>query len=203
MSSKYFSLLFLRSVLEVSLQNVAAALTAIFPLAVLFQAPLIALQAAMPSQDLASATAAYALFRTLGKLRERSITSTIDKMLAGAAMGVSIGGAIYSSTLLKRIHNVSGYTLTASNANNALSVNVGALSRIVDPTTREQVLYAFTKSISAIWIFDTCIVFLGLILDCFLKQYTLKRPVNRSTVTPAVAEEGESKISQEPTKETR
>ena len=58
----------------------------------LFQTPLIALQAAMPSRDMATATGSLVLFRLLG-----------------SATGVAIGGTILNNQLAERLSDISGF----------------------------------------------------------------------------------------------
>src|SRR5437667_5389679 len=61
----------------------------------LFQTPLIALQAAMPSRDMAVATGALVLFRLLG-----------------SATGVAIGGTVLNNQLAQRLSDLSSYMPT-------------------------------------------------------------------------------------------
>lgn len=60
-----------------------------FGIGVLFQAPLIAVQAAMPLKDMATATATFGLIRTLG-----------------GTVGISVGQAILSSVCNPRVQYV-------------------------------------------------------------------------------------------------
>lgn len=65
----------------------------------LFQAPLIALQAAMPIKDMATSTGAFGLTRSLG-----------------GTIGISVGGAIVGSQLNSRLSSVAGYTQPAGSS---------------------------------------------------------------------------------------
>ncbi|KDQ16128.1 hypothetical protein BOTBODRAFT_107517 [Botryobasidium botryosum FD-172 SS1] len=96
----------------------------------LFQTPLIGLQAAMPIQDMPLTTTTFGLLRTLG-----------------GTIGISIGQAIYTSFIKRRIAKINGFTISQSQ----LTGDVHGLSQISDPVIRQQVLHAFTKSISDIW----------------------------------------------------
>ncbi|KAF7790211.1 hypothetical protein EIP86_001163 [Pleurotus ostreatoroseus] len=71
----------------------------------LFFPPLIAVQAAMPGKDMATSTA------TLGLLRQ-----------LGSTIGVSIGQAIWSSELRKRIVHIQGFNIDMSSGNLADSI---------------------------------------------------------------------------------
>jgi hypothetical protein len=87
----------------------------------LFQSPLIALQAAMPSRDMAVATGALVLFRLLG-----------------SATGVALGGTILNNQLTKRLGAIPGFVSSPV----ALQEQI---SNLVDlpPALREQVLSAY------------------------------------------------------------
>jgi EmrB/QacA subfamily drug resistance transporter len=124
----------------------------------LFQTPLIGLQAAMPIKDMATSTATFGFIRTLG-----------------ATVGISIGQAIYSSTLRKKIARIPNVGIDTSPA--ALSQSVRQLKNIPDPVTRAAVIDAYAKSISTIWLVMTPILGACIIMVLFLRQYTLKRTI--------------------------
>ena len=85
----------------------------------LFQTPLIALQAAMPSRDMAVATGALVLFRLLG-----------------SATGVAIGGTILNNELGKRL---SDSNFTPMN----LRGDIQSLIHLDPPELRDRVLSAY------------------------------------------------------------
>jgi hypothetical protein len=87
----------------------------------LFQAPLIALQAAMPTRDMAVATGSMVLFRLLG-----------------SATGIAIGGTILNNQLAIRLAVVPGYH--TSN----IEGNVQGLANL-DPAIQPLVLTAYAK----------------------------------------------------------
>ncbi|KDQ16129.1 hypothetical protein BOTBODRAFT_31195 [Botryobasidium botryosum FD-172 SS1] len=124
----------------------------------LFQTPLIGLQAAMPIQDMPMTTTTFGLLRTLG-----------------GTIGISVGQAIYTSFLKRRLVNISGFTVSQSQLTN----DVRGLSQIPDPVVRQQVLHAFTKSLSDIWIVYTPILFAGLLIVLVIRGYSLKRIIVR------------------------
>lgn len=87
----------------------------------LFQTPLIALQAAMPSRDMAVATGTMVLFRLLG-----------------SATGVAMGGSILDNQLSSRLAGISGQSSTFN------LEDVNSLSTLPQPT-QSQVLSAFAS----------------------------------------------------------
>lgn len=103
------------------------------------------LQAAMPAKDMATATATLGLLRTIG-----------------GTVGISAGGAIYISFLRRRLDKISGYD-AASIPNGALINNVGSLTQIQPQNVQDEVIAAYAKSISSIWLVCTPMVFVGLI----------------------------------------
>ncbi|KAI9446080.1 MFS general substrate transporter [Lactarius indigo] len=129
----------------------------------LFQTPLIALQAAMPLKDMATSTGAFNFLRTLG-----------------GAVGISIGQAIYTSILkrkIDRIPDLSGFDTSPA----ALARSVKKLKNLPQPK-RGQIIHAYAQSISAIWAFNAPVVGVGFIMVLFIKAYTLKRTIIRGGV---------------------
>ncbi|KAI0064575.1 MFS general substrate transporter [Artomyces pyxidatus] len=135
----------------------------------LFQTPLIALQAAMPLKDMATSTATFGFIRTLG-----------------GTVGISIGQAIYSGILQKKIRKLGNVDFDTSPA--ALSESVRRLKDISDPVARKEIIHAYTQSISTIWIVNAPLIGVGLILVLFLKAYTLKRNTVREGAPAADVE---------------
>jgi len=86
----------------------------------LFQTPLIALQAAMPSRDMATATGSLVLFRLLG-----------------SATGVAIGGTILNNQLASRLLDVTDFIPMN------LEGNVQQLSFLTPVDLRDRVLTAY------------------------------------------------------------
>ncbi|KAK4703919.1 hypothetical protein P7C70_g2297, partial [Phenoliferia sp. Uapishka_3] len=141
----------------------------------LFQVPLVALQASVPIADMTTATASLGLVRQLG-----------------GTIGISIGGAIYASELKQRLVGISGYTL--ADAGSAIAGNVEGLSKLEPIELRNQVLHAFTRSISTIWIVTAPLVTVGFILSLFLKHYSLQRNIIKAE---AVGKEAPAPVSSE------
>ncbi|KAG1756595.1 MFS general substrate transporter [Suillus paluster] len=126
----------------------------------LFQTPLIGIQAAMPIKDMATSTGAFVFLRTLG-----------------GTVGITIGEAIISSVLQQKIRGIQGLTIDTSTA--GLNDSVRQISSISDPTVRNEVMHAYTQSISTVWLVNTPLAAFGLFLVLFIRGYTLKRTVIR------------------------
>ncbi|GJE93247.1 MFS general substrate transporter [Phanerochaete sordida] len=122
----------------------------------LFFPPIILMQAAMPVRDMATSTA------TLGLLRQ-----------LGSTVGVAVGQTIWSTALRKKLALIPGAAVDTSSANLADSIRqINALEPLA---LRRAVQHAYTKSVALIWIVDTPLVGLCMVLVLFLKHYTLKR----------------------------
>ncbi|KAJ7741549.1 major facilitator superfamily domain-containing protein [Mycena maculata] len=126
----------------------------------LFQTPLIGLQAAMPIKDMATSTSTYGFIRTLG-----------------GTVAIAMGQAIISSTLRKKINAISNLTLSIDTSPASLSENVLNLKHIADPVQRAEVIHAYARSISMIWLVVTPIGGAGLVLALFIRRYTLSRTI--------------------------
>lgn len=122
----------------------------------LFQLPLTALQAAMPLKDMATSTGAFGFLKTMG-----------------GTVGISIGQAIYTSILKRKINRMPELSRFDTSPA-ALSESVRTLQRLPEPE-RAQIIHAYAQSISAIWVFNTPIVGVGFIMVLFIKAYSLKR----------------------------
>ncbi|KAG2078130.1 MFS general substrate transporter [Suillus decipiens] len=127
----------------------------------LFQTPLIGLQAAMPLKDMATSTSAFMFLRTLG-----------------GTIGITIGEAIISSVLQQKLRGIQGLTINTSPA--ALNDSIRQISSIANPTVRNEVMHAYSQSISTIWLVNTPLAAFGLFLVMFIRSYTLERTIIRS-----------------------
>ncbi|KAK4049440.1 hypothetical protein OIV83_004173 [Microbotryomycetes sp. JL201] len=119
----------------------------------LFQSPYIAIQAAMPIKDMATSTSTIGLLRSLG-----------------GTIGVSVGGAIYTSELTRRLTRI-GYDVSEG----MLTGQVAGLDKIEPVEYRLSVQHAFTRSISTIWVVAAPILFVGFLLCFPMKHYSLER----------------------------
>ncbi|EGN93322.1 hypothetical protein SERLA73DRAFT_189897 [Serpula lacrymans var. lacrymans S7.3] len=126
----------------------------------LFQSPLIGVQAAMPIKDMATSTGTFMFLRTLG-----------------GTVGITIGEAIIASSLQKRVRDIPGLTIDTSAA--ALNDSVRKLSQIANITQRNELMHAYARSISTIWLVNTPLSAAGLIMVLFIRGYSLKRAVVR------------------------
>ncbi|KAJ7449942.1 major facilitator superfamily domain-containing protein [Mycena latifolia] len=146
-----------------------AAKEAVYPLVAalgvgcLFQTPLIGLQAAMPIKDMATSTSTYGFIRTLG-----------------GTVAIAMGQAIISSTLRKKIAQIPNLTLNINTSPASLSQNVVNLKFISDPVQRAEVIHAYARSISMIWLVVTPILGAGCVLTLLLRRYTLERTIVRN-----------------------
>ncbi|KAG2137516.1 MFS general substrate transporter [Suillus clintonianus] len=127
----------------------------------LFQTPLIAIQAAMPIKDMATSTGALIFLRTIG-----------------SAVGITIGEAVISNVLQQKLRGIQGLTIDTSAA--ALNDSIRQISSISNPTVRNEVMHAYSRSISTIWLVITPLSAFGLLLVLFIRNYTLERTIIRS-----------------------
>ncbi|KAF7354722.1 Membrane transporter [Mycena sanguinolenta] len=148
-------------------ERTSIALQIIYPLiaglglGALFVPPLIGLQAAMPVKDMATSSTTLGLFRSLG--------STI---------GISVGQAIWSAVVRQRLAKISGVTINLSGG--ALADSARQIESITPDSVRLQVLHAYTKGVSAIWLANTPIICVCFVAALFLKKYSLKRKIIRA-----------------------
>ncbi|KAG1803695.1 MFS general substrate transporter [Suillus plorans] len=126
----------------------------------LFQTPLVAVQAAMPIKDMATSTGAFVFLRTLG-----------------GTIGITIGETILSSVLQQKLRGIQGLTMDTSAA--ALNDSVRQISSISNPAVRNEVMHAYSRSISTIWLVNTPLSAFGLFLVLFIRGYTLERTIIR------------------------
>ncbi|KAI5118065.1 hypothetical protein M0805_006328 [Coniferiporia weirii] len=134
----------------------------------LFQPPLIGLQASMPLKDMATSTATFTLIRTLG-----------------GTVGISVGDTIFSTQVAQRLAKIPGYTATSGSAITSYT----GLSKIEPESLRQQVLHAYTRSLATIYIVAVPLAFVGLLLTLMLREYSLKRTVDRGAQKPDAPKE--------------
>ncbi|KAH9842760.1 major facilitator superfamily domain-containing protein [Rhodofomes roseus] len=123
----------------------------------------------MPLKDMATTTATFGFIRLLG-----------------GTLGVTIGDAILSGVLQRKVKDIPGLDINVSASN--LNQFVPQIGSISDMPTRIALMKAYCEAISTIWIVDTPIVGVGFILVLFLRGYTLKRNVVRGSQQPNVAD---------------
>ncbi|KAI0759340.1 MFS amino acid permease [Irpex lacteus] len=135
----------------------------------LFFPPLLLIQAAMPSKDMATATA------TLGLLRQ-----------LGSTVGIAVGQAIWSTQLRTKLAAIPNIGLDTSSSN--LADSIRQIQHLEPASLRQAVQHAYTKSISVIWIVDTPLLGVAFALSLLLKQYSLKRTTAQHDQPQAVAD---------------
>ncbi|KAI8980783.1 MFS general substrate transporter [Trametes punicea] len=122
----------------------------------LFAVPLIGLQMIMPPKDIATSTGAFGFLRQLG-----------------GTIGISIGQAILSSTLRRKVSKIPGLMFDTSPA--ALAQGVRQLRDIPNVAQRDAVIHAYAQSISEIWLAMTPILGAGFLLALTLRRSSFKR----------------------------
>jgi EmrB/QacA subfamily drug resistance transporter len=127
----------------------------------LFQAPLLALQANLKQEDIATGTA------TLGFLR----------MLA-AGISVVVGQVIYQSDIQKKTGTFIAVGIPTTLANKLADGSSVSATFIIQGLTKAQQLVvkaAITNSLSKIWIFYTAVSFAGLVACLGIRKKTLSK----------------------------
>ncbi|KAG9318906.1 MFS amino acid permease [Chiua virens] len=155
----------------------------------LFQAPLIALQAAMPIKDMATASSGFMFVRTVG-----------------GAVGISLGEAIIGNVLPKKLADIPNFASLGLGTTTAeLNDSIRLVHLIPDATLRDAVLHAWSQAIGTMWIMCTFLAGFSLILSLFLREYSLDRKVVRTgeAKTPGDVEKGAEEESPNDEEEIR
>ncbi|KAF8550441.1 MFS amino acid permease [Imleria badia] len=125
----------------------------------LFQIPIVAIQAAMPLKDMATATSGFMFLRVLG-----------------GAVGLAMGDAIIANVLPKKLAAIPNIaSLGIGDTITVLNENIGMVHLIPDVTLRNAVLHAWASSIATIWMVATILVGVALILTLFLREHSVDR----------------------------
>ncbi|KAG6370062.1 MFS general substrate transporter [Boletus reticuloceps] len=125
----------------------------------LYQVPIVALQAAMPTEDMATATSAYMFLRLLG-----------------AAVGLAVDEAIIASVLPKKLAAIPNIdSLGLGNKITSLNDNIKKVHLISDVALRDAVLHAWARSIATVWMVATGMAGVALISTLFLREYSMDR----------------------------
>jgi len=141
----------------------------------LFQVPLVALQAAMPMKDMATASSAFMFLRTVG-----------------GAVGIAIGESIIATVLMREVDKIPNFASLGLGTTIAeLNNNVGLVHSISDVTVRNAVYQAWSDAIGTIWIASAPIAGFTLILSLFMREYSMNRKIVRDgEITTAVELDG-------------
>ena len=129
----------------------------------LFEPPLIALQAMTTQEDIATAIGTLAFVRNL--------STSLAAVIGGVVFqnGMNLQGPTLRSAGLPRdiLEGLSGASAAA---------NVGVIiSKLPDPAQKLLVREAFAFSLRNLWILCTCMIFCGLLFSLFIKKKTLSR----------------------------
>ncbi|KAI1802439.1 MFS general substrate transporter [Daldinia bambusicola] len=129
--------------------------------ALLFQAPMIAIQNTVSQADTASATSALGFIRNLA-----------------TSLSIVVGGVVFQNSMNNRQSSLvtaglDGHILEALSGNQA-AANVEIVQSIQDPTQRQVVLDAFSWSIRNMFILYTAVSALTVVASVFIKHRQLR-----------------------------
>ncbi|KAL8886471.1 MAG: hypothetical protein Q9215_005828 [Flavoplaca cf. flavocitrina] len=128
----------------------------------LFEPPLIAIQAHVSQDDTATATATYGF-----------------TMNMAMSISIVVGGVIFQNSMHNR-----GSTLSAAGLSSEIvhkfagddaAANVGIISTVADAAQELAIKEAFAWSLRNMWILYTCVSFLGIIASIFLEKKELSK----------------------------
>lgn len=128
----------------------------------LFEPPLIALQALVSQDDTATATATLGFFRNLA-----------------TSFSIVIGGVVFQSGMQLQVPKLRMAGLSAEiiqqvSAGNA-AANVMVIGTISDPAQQLAVKEAFAFSLRNMWILYTCVSAVGLLASAFIAKQALSK----------------------------
>jgi len=128
----------------------------------LFEPPLIALQALVSQDDTATATA------TLGFVGNLA-----------TSMSIIVAGIIFQNGMEERAPGLRQAGLSANITSllsgDAAAANVGIVSTIADPAQKLAVEQAFAWSLRNVWIMNTCVSACAIIASCFIAKHALSK----------------------------
>lgn len=134
----------------------------------LFQPPLVAVQAMTSQADTATATA------TLGFVRN-----------VGTALSVVLGGVVFQNSMETRAPSLRAAglnsTLIAAFSNGEAAASVLSIRNIVDMDQRNAVKHAFSWSLRNLWIMFTIVAAFGLVGSAFVKHQEMSREHTETT----------------------
>ena len=128
----------------------------------LFQAPLIAIQAMVSQDDTATATATFSFVRTIG-----------------LALSVVIGGVVFQNGMERRAPKLRAAGMPESVVSQlsgaSAAANVMVVASIEDQPQKAVVKEAFAWSLRNMWILYTAVAFLGCVASCFVGKQVLSK----------------------------
>lgn len=134
-----------------------------FGAGLLFEPPLIALQAMTSQKDIATATGTLSFIRSLS-----------------TSLAAVIGGVIFQNGMdiqgpKLRAGGLSSQLLSDLSGRSAAANVEDVMSMLSDPMQKLVVKEAFAWSLRNIWILCTCVTFCGLLFGLFIKKNALSR----------------------------
>lgn len=127
----------------------------------LYEPPLIAIQAAVPQERTATATASLGLARSLA-----------------TGLSIVVGGVIFQNGMQSRASEmrasgVPGDIVALLTTGGGAAANVGVARTIADPAGRLAVRQAFAWSMRNMWVLYTCMSGCGMVASWFLRHRSL------------------------------
>lgn len=120
----------------------------------LFQAPMIAITAAMPPSEMATSTAALSLVRS-----------------ASGTAGITIAGSIFNSGVRTHTKGIQGF----NGGNHASTADLRGLIHLQPPELAQQVVHAYGSALQVVWIVMAPLVGVGFLATLGIKGYSLQR----------------------------
>lgn len=130
----------------------------------LFEAPIIAIQAQVSQDDTATATATFGFCRHLA-----------------TSFSIVVAGVIFQNSMDLKVKSLSQppislpSNITAKLSGGAAAANVMLIGTIQDPVQKLAVKVAFAESMRNMWIFYTCLAGLAAVSSLFIKKLHLSK----------------------------
>lgn len=131
-------------------------------LGLLFEAPLLAIQATVPQDEIATATSTFGFIRTLS-----------------SSVSVVIGGVIFQSSMTIRAKTLGDAPINLPSdvldklSDGAAAANVAVVGLISDPVQKMAVKNAFAWSLRNMWIFYATLAGLAIFSNLFIEKHHL------------------------------
>jgi hypothetical protein len=128
----------------------------------LFQPPLVALQALVPPHKTAAATSALGLVRNLS-----------------TSMAIVVGHVVFTHRMDAQRNNLLDHGLSKNLADSfsgsSAAANVALISTLSDPELQVTVQGAFADSLKGVWILCTSVSICAVIASCFVSRHVLSK----------------------------
>lgn len=146
------------SLVEIVVSQIVAG----FGSGLLFEPPLIAIQAHVAQDDTATATATFGF-----------------TMNMAMSISIVVGGVIFQNSMQDSASMLSAAGLSADIvhkfAGDDAAANVMVISTIVDAGQKDAIKGAYTSSLRNMWILYTCVSFLGIVASVFVQRRELSK----------------------------